>query len=612
MQNFIEKHGLKTGVLIFAVAVVSLVVQLVSSVSYLLTTSIVGYPQHDTFDGTVQPVQKVPDWVSLSSERYNLGYNSLSSDELMEIPYYDPEILKLSTDGLVWGNSDHDYIRNCKITYSVPYMGNYLLDGRENAGSHPAVDIKIPNNTPIYSIANGTVIKAVNQSSGFGNHIVIQHNNFPTLDNPKANETIYSSYSHLNSIFVSEGDTVEKGEPIAYSGSTGTATTPHLHFQIDTDDAPWHPFWPFTWQEASEAGLDFFSAVNAGLGKDKALSTTINPMKYVQKYLGDDVDYISLDITEEENQDIEENQEPEKGGEEENVEDVEVKIIEEPVMEFKFDIRSKYYLEDRADFSILLRDQFGKNYKNRFTGEIYISSANNLFTSKPSIANGLSFNSEGRLDGFLTRMDAGRDRIKLEYNGNTYYSDWFEIIDTNSNDKFSDLSENNKYYTAVTYLASENIISGYPDGTFKPDKKVNRVEALKIIFEGIQEVISEGDLPFRDVSAKEWYGRYLYTAYKNGIVDGYPDGTFRPSNTVNRAEFYKILFNGMEVDVNPNVEKDPFEDVDKDLWYASFIAYAKELGIIDPNIKKLHPEEGMSRGEVAYAMYKLMQKIKQP
>lgn len=68
-------------------------------------------------------------------------------------------------------------------------------------------------------------------------------------------------------------------------GITGITTTPHLHFQIDTADAPFHPYWPFTTAESKAAGMNIFQAVTAGLGSDRALKYTINPMTFSQFYL---------------------------------------------------------------------------------------------------------------------------------------------------------------------------------------------------------------------------------------------------------------------------------------------------------------------------------------
>ena len=184
-----------------------------------------------------------------------------------------------------WGNSADDAIRNQKITYSVPYMGSYRLNGKEHDGSHLAIDIKVPRNTPVRAIANGVVTKISNATAGFGKHIVIQHTDVPSLENSSVKTTYYSSYSHLGTIVAIEGDVVLRGQNIALSGETGFATTPHIHFQLDRDDAPWHPFWAFTFQEQAAAGLDFVGSINAGLGKEKALQYTLNPKSFIQAHL---------------------------------------------------------------------------------------------------------------------------------------------------------------------------------------------------------------------------------------------------------------------------------------------------------------------------------------
>lgn len=63
---------------------------------------------------------------------------------------------------------------------------------------------------------------------------------------------------------------------------TGITTTPHLHLQIDKEDAPFHPYWPFTYSEALAAGYDFFSAVNAGFHVDRVLEYSVDPMDFIE------------------------------------------------------------------------------------------------------------------------------------------------------------------------------------------------------------------------------------------------------------------------------------------------------------------------------------------
>ena len=280
-----QKHHISRFAWIGMIAYLAISVLLVQMNATLFQASIIPMQQVPAFDGLTSPVQQSPDWVALSTTEWDMNYNQLSQrGKLVSFPTYNPSNLKRSTNSLQWGNPTHDSIRNEKITFSVPYMGNYRLDGNEYAGSHLAVDIKVPSGTPVYAIGNGVVYKTSEQLYGFGKHVVIEHKNFPSFDNPSRKETYYSSYSHLSTVSVNKGAVVQKGDLIGYSGSTGTSTTPHIHFQIDNDKAPWHPFWPFTSAEAANAGMSFTQAVNAGLNQSIAIRNTINPFLYIQKH----------------------------------------------------------------------------------------------------------------------------------------------------------------------------------------------------------------------------------------------------------------------------------------------------------------------------------------
>lgn len=588
--------------------------------SLLYRASVISYPEHEPFDGTVYPIKKVANWVD--SSNWDKSYSSFSSSELVALPYYDPDVLTTPVENLEWGNSEHDKIRNAKITYSVPYMGNYLLDGRENGGSHPAVDIKTPEGTPVYSMANGTVIEVSNLSSGFGKYVVIRHKNFPTLSNSNARELLYSSYSHLGSILVNEGDVVDKGEQIALSGSSGTATTPHLHFQIDNDDASWHPFWPFTSSEAYNAGLDFFSAVNAGLGRDRALSVTVNPMKYVQKYSDGNYSESYVNVPEPEEEEPEEVVEPEtpEVAPEEPEETPNVTVVEEepeepvvPVVEvestpaepepkFQIEVDGKYYIGQNSDFSIVFKDEAGS-----FDGTAKVVSDRGNFTASTSLINTFSFDSSEVASNSFKNLDEGRDRVKVEYDGETYYSAWFDIEDPRSGGTvFADVDPTGKYSEAIASLAAKGVITGYPDGSFRPDQTVSRVEALKFIFASMNDVdLRKGTLPFFDTKKDQWYYEYVYTAYKDKVVNGYDDGSFKPANVVNRVEFLKMLFVAMDVKVKESVDKSPFKDVPAKAWFAPYVEKALKMEIIDGG-DKFGPNDGMSRAEVAEVIYRVV------
>jgi len=79
---------------------------------------------------------------------------------------------------------------------------------------------------------------------------------------------------------------------------TGMTTTPHLHIQVDTEDAPFYPYWPFTNSQASAAGLDMYSAVDAGLNQDLILKYSVDPLDFIKKATTIDGPSVAADRTE--------------------------------------------------------------------------------------------------------------------------------------------------------------------------------------------------------------------------------------------------------------------------------------------------------------------------
>lgn len=185
---------------------------------------------------------------------------------------------------------------------------------------------------------------------------------------------------------------------------------------------------------------------------------------------------------------------------------------------------------------------------------------------------------------------------------------------------FTDVSLGHSEYTAIKYLRDNGILEGYPDGSFKPDNEINRVEALKIILEA-NELITDsyieenklGGLNFKadselitftDIYKSSWYYPYLKKAVKNGIVRGYPDNTFRPVAVVNRAESLKILMESDEIEL-PEVTENPFDDVNKDEWFAQYFLEAKNREIVYVTMQNLViPGRQMTRSRFSELVYR--------
>lgn len=103
-----------------------------------------------------------------------------------------------------------------------PCNGGYISDYyMTRGGTHKGIDIAGPSNRTIKAADNGVVTYAGWDSSGYGNMVIIDHQNGMT-----------TKYAHMDSISVSTGQVVQKGQPIGVMGSTGDSTGVHLHFEV--------------------------------------------------------------------------------------------------------------------------------------------------------------------------------------------------------------------------------------------------------------------------------------------------------------------------------------------------------------------------------------------
>jgi hypothetical protein len=103
-------------------------------------------------------------------------------------------------------------------------------------------------------------------------------------------------------------------------------------------------------------------------------------------------------------------------------------------------------------------------------------------------------------------------------------------------DVFMDVDANNEFYDSIGYVKSEGIVEGYEDGSYMPDQTINRAEFTKII---VESVFGEPEaclvtMHFTDVG-DEWYANYICKAVKEFIIVGYPDGSFKPADKINFA-----------------------------------------------------------------------------
>lgn len=178
-----------------------------------------------------------------------------------------------------------------------------------------------------------------------------------------------------------------------------------------------------------------------------------------------------------------------------------------------------------------------------------------------------------------------------------------EFSPKNAKGPFLDVEFSHPYREAVTFVKEEGIVKGYDDGTFRPERNLNRAEFSKMLLETVQddsyceECLSyPGELRlFPDVVYRSWYGPYVCMAKYRGIVGGYPDGTFRPEQSITFAEAAKIVSVAMRL---------PFDSATTDEeWYAPHIRAVEEAEAVPPTIRS--PDQRLTRAEFAFMLHAL-------
>ena len=125
---------------------------------------------------------------------------------------------------------------------------------------------------------------------------------------------------------------------------------------------------------------------------------------------------------------------------------------------------------------------------------------------------------------------------------------------------FPDVTMSSWFAPYISYLYSNDMMSGYTDGTFKPRKEITRAEALILIGRAQGLDGKARNTVFKDVSVNNAASGYIQSAYEKGILAGFPDGTFRPYQSVTRAEMALLIQSTYKFDYDATAEM-PFTDV---------------------------------------------------
>lgn len=214
---------------------------------------------------------------------------------------------------------------------------------------------------------------------------------------------------------------------------------------------------------------------------------------------------------------------------------------------------------------------------------------------------------------------------------------------------FSDVPASYTYSNSVDYVQREGIVTGYADGTYKPESSINRAEFTKIVVnsfyknevddayicnqeyktdismcEGINKceaaafvnygacmgystdangkpdpkssILKVYDSCFPDITNGVWYQRFVCLAKMKSLIGGYPDGSFKPEQNVSFVEASKILSNAFGFSTSQDA-----------VWYRPYVGALADRKAIPSTISLF--EQKITRGELAEIIYRLKEQV---
>ncbi len=176
---------------------------------------------------------------------------------------------------------------------------------------------------------------------------------------------------------------------------------------------------------------------------------------------------------------------------------------------------------------------------------------------------------------------------------------------------FTDLTSSHWAYDSVTILRKRNIINGYQDGSFRPENTVTRAEFIKMLVLALSIEAEDSQAEFIDISENDWYYEFVTAGAQKGIITGYPDGSFKPDVIVSREEMAVMLHRAYELSskklevVNNVCSFADGEDISD--WAVQAVKELSGAGVLSGNENEMfEPARGATRAETAKSISALL------
>lgn len=161
----------------------------------------------------------------------------------------------------------------------------------------------------------------------------------------------------------------------------------------------------------------------------------------------------------------------------------------------------------------------------------------------------------------------------------------------------------------IMEYAEKGLVDGYPDGTFRPDNPITRAEAVALLSKFELYSIGTSDKNFADVQATDWYFKAVNSAVNAGVVKGYSGNIFKPQNQITRFEAISIVSNLVRSNEYNTIQL-PYTDASTiPLWVNAAVRNLYASGVIgEYDNNNINGNEVVTRSELIRMLAKVMEK----
>ncbi|MDH3324537.1 MAG: S-layer homology domain-containing protein, partial [Candidatus Peregrinibacteria bacterium] len=179
-------------------------------------------------------------------------------------------------------------------------------------------------------------------------------------------------------------------------------------------------------------------------------------------------------------------------------------------------------------------------------------------------------------------------------------------------DKFPSWATN-----SIDRVSEAKIMTGYGNGSFQASRLLTRAEAVILVLrtKGIDfdKITIDKGSSFSDVPAGSWFEKAVAEATKQGLISGFPDGTFKPAQHVNRAEWATLISRAFDLKNTSDASEETssvtkFDDIPSKVWFHNYVLSMENNKLIRQKGRYYVPEKLVSRAEAAWTISEILQK----